>query len=104
MAEALTLLEHAKKHLIAFESDLALERMQDFERAVLSGLIQKDGVDACSQALQEIRALAAAAREGVAAAQRQVAEIVALSSKLDTYDSQGKKTRNRIGQNRTRRF
>lgn len=104
MTDALTLLEQAKRHLVASEPETALEKIQEFERSLLAGNIRKDSVEACSQSLHAIRTLADAAREGVAAAQRQLVEIAALSRKLDTYDRQGRRVGSQIAQTREKRF
>lgn len=104
MTEALALLEQAKRHLVASEPDLALEKIQEFERFLLDGKVRKDSVDACAQALVAVRTLADAAREGVAAAQRQLVEISALSRKLDTYDRQGRRVGSQVARAREQRF
>lgn len=104
MVEALTLLEQAQRHLLASEAELALEKMQDFEEALLSGSLEENRVHACAQALQDIRSLAAAAREGITTARRQIEEITALSRKLDTYDRQGNRIGSQVVQSRDRRF
>ncbi|WP_323717985.1 hypothetical protein [Paracoccus aminovorans] len=104
MAKALALLEQAQRYLLASEAELALKKMQDFEEALLSGRLENGQVQAYAQGLQAVRDLAAAAREGIAAARRQIEEILALSRKLDTYDRQGNRIGNQVGQNRERRF
>lgn len=104
MTEALAFLEQAKRHLLASEPDIALERIKEFEQSLLAGQVRKDSVNACSQALLAVRTLADAAREGVAAAQRQLAEISALSRKLDTYDREGRRIGSPVAQPREKRF
>lgn len=104
MADALKMLEQARRHMLASEADLALEKMQAFQHLVLSGQAPKEHAEACSQALRAVLSLAAAAREGMTAARRQIEEIAALSRKLDTYDWQGNRVENPIGQNRDRRY
>lgn len=104
MTEALTFLEQAKRHLIASEPGIALEKMMEFEKSLLAGQVRKDSVNACSQALLAVRTLAEAAREGVAAAQRQLAEISALSRKLDTYDREGRRIGSQVAPPREKRF
>ncbi|WJS83848.1 hypothetical protein [Paracoccus sp. TOH] len=104
MTEALLLLDQARRHLIASEADLALEKMQRFEKLLAAGNLPKGGVEACAEALQAIRALAEAAREGITAAKRQIAEITAISRNLDTYDHQGKKLGRLAVPHREKRF
>ncbi|WP_199260301.1 hypothetical protein [Paracoccus binzhouensis] len=104
MAEALLLLDQARRHLISSEADLALGKMQRFEKLIASGGLPKDEVEACAEALQAIRALAGSAREGIAAAKRQVAEITAISRNLDTYDRQGRRLDRPAAPRREQRF
>ena len=81
-----------------------MRKMHEFERALLDGAIRKDSIDACSQALLAIRGLSEAAREGLLSAQRQLAEIAALSRNLDTYDRQGRRIGSQVTQGREQRF
>ncbi len=104
MTDGLALLEQAKQHLIASEPELSMRKMHEFERALLDGAIRKDSIDACSQALLAIRGLSEAAREGLLSAQRQLAEIAALSRNLDTYDRQGRRIGSQVTQGREQRF
>lgn len=104
MSEPLTILEQAKEYLLEFKAELAAKKMQEFEVLIASRQIDTEDVAACSQALHAIRALAAAAREGVAAARQEIEQIVALSRKLDTYDRQGNRVGNQVNQNLDPRF
>ncbi|MEG4641654.1 hypothetical protein VB636_02145 [Paracoccus sp. APAP_BH8] len=104
MTKSLYLLEQAREDLLAFKAESALERITDFQELVRSGSISKDCVGKGAEMLRDILSLAGAARDGVAAAQRQLAEIAALSRHLNTYDRQGRKIGNPIAPPRERRF
>ncbi|REG46649.1 hypothetical protein EQ718_18615 (plasmid) [Paracoccus versutus] len=104
MTKALHLLQQAREDLLVFQTDAALVKMQEFEVLVHSGAMPRDRVAETAELLRDILSLASAACDGVAAAQRQLAEIAALSRHLNTYDRQGRRIGNPISSPHDRRF
>lgn len=104
MKNPVLLLENAKRHLLASQPDLALKTMQEFEETLSAGHISKEIIGSCSGPLEEIRVLADAAREGIASAKQHISEIIQLSRKLDTYDSNGKRVGNHVRPVQDQRF
>ncbi|GEK71332.1 hypothetical protein [Paracoccus denitrificans] len=92
---ALHLIEQVRRDLLALNLKPALEKIQEFEKLVISGSIRREHAEKCADVLGDIRVLAGAACDGLAAAQRQLAEIATLSRHLDTYDRQGRRIGNR---------
>lgn len=104
MMKALHLIEEARSELLAFRTDQAIEKIEEFERLILSGQFRMEYAERCRDTLYEVQVLAGAARDGVAAAQRQFAEIRTLWRHLETYDRQGRKTGNHLVRQQERRF
>lgn len=104
MKNPVLLLENAKRHLLASQPDLALKTMQEFEETFSAGRVSREIIGSCSGPLEEIRVLADAAREGIASAKQHISEIIQLSRKLDTYDSNGKRVGNHVRPVQDQRF
>ncbi|RCW80761.1 hypothetical protein [Paracoccus lutimaris] len=104
MNDATEYLKQARVALIAFEPDKAEEMLRKFEAELQNHPLTEDAATRCTAELSAIRDLAASAREGVFAAQRQFQEILKLSRHLDGYDKTGKKTTEQVGPRSTRKF
>lgn len=102
--KALHVIEEARDELLAFRPEKALKKIMEFEQLILSGQVRKEHAARCTAMLHDIQILAGAARDGVAAAQRQLVEIGTLSRHLETYDRQGRKIGNRITRRQEKRF
>lgn len=81
-------LRSARAAILAFEPERATKILLDLEA---SGKLQSSENDAhmIANELRAIGELAAAARDGVAAAQDQLKELMQLSQSLGTYDKAG---------------
>ncbi len=104
MTEAIENLKNARAALLAFEPAKAEEYLRKFEAELRDRRLPADAVAHCTAELSSIRELAGAACEGVAAAQRQLTEILKLSRNLDTYDKAGQKKVEQVGLGSARRF
>ena len=104
MTEAIENLKNARTALLAFEPAKAEEYLRKFEAELVDGRLPPEAVAHCAAELSTIRELAGAACEGVAAAQRQLTEILKLSRNLDTYDKAGQKKVEQVGLGSARRF
>lgn len=104
MTKAIEHLKNARKALLAFEPAKAEEYLHEFEAEIRDHRLPRNAVEPCAAELSALRDLAGAARNGVAAAQRQFTEIMKLSRNLDTYDSAGQKQISQVGPESTRRF
>ena len=104
MTEAIKHLKKARTALMAFDAAKAEKCLHDFEVELQKHRLPHDAIAHCATELSIIRELAGAACEGVAAAQRQLTEILKLSRNLDTYDSDGQKTMAPVGLESARSF
>lgn len=104
MTEAIEHLKMARAALMAFDTTKAEKYLHEFENELQNHRLPRDAVAHCTAELSMIRELAGAACDGVAAAQRQLTEILKLSRNLDTYDSAGQKTIAQVGLESARRF
>lgn len=104
MTEAVKSLKKARAALQAFEAEKAEKYLRNFESELQDHRLSPDAVAHCTAELSAIRELASAACDGVAAAQRQLTEILKLSRNLDTYDKAGHKKTAPVGLESTRRF
>ncbi len=104
MTKAIEHLKNARKALLAFEPTKAAQYLQKFESELQAHRLPRDAVAHCTAEISAIRDLADAACDGVAAAQRQLNEILKLSRNLDTYDSDGQKKIAQVGPETARRF
>lgn len=87
---ALAKLKSARAAIQAFEPERATKILLDLEA---SGALESPKTDAqpIADELRAIREFAAAARDGVAAAQEHLKELMQLSQSLGTYDKAGNK-------------
>ncbi|QRZ12132.1 hypothetical protein JWJ88_05625 [Paracoccus methylovorus] len=104
MIKTMHLIEQARNDLLMFQPEQALTKLEEFERHLVSGRVSKECLEEYKIALRDIQTLAAAARDGVAAVQQQLTEIMTLSRSLDTYDREGRKIGNRISCQHEQRF
>ncbi|WP_347268266.1 hypothetical protein [Paracoccus sp. (in: a-proteobacteria)] len=84
-------LTEAQTHLLQGDTAQALACLHHFEQEIESGRIAPETLAASTSALQAIGRLAEAAQAGIAAAQRQIGDVISLSRALNTYDMHGKK-------------
>jgi len=104
MTDPLQILERARTHLIAGETDLAFEKMKFFEALALSGRLGKEAAAESARMLGDIQLMAGAICDGIGSARRQLAEIAAMSRGLDFYDRHGKKIVNPVARPKEHRF
>ncbi|WP_313349273.1 hypothetical protein [Paracoccus sp. (in: a-proteobacteria)] len=104
MIKTMHLIEQVRNDLLMYQPEQALTKLEEFERHLVSGRVSKECREECMIALRDIQTLAGAARDGVAAAQQQLAEIITLSRSLNTYDREGRRIGNRISRQHEQRF
>ena len=104
MTEAIEYLQKARTALMAFDPATAEEWLHKFDTELRKHRLPQDAVADCAAELSIIHGLAGAACDGVAAAQRQLTEILKLSRNLDTYDSAGQKKIAQVGLETAKRF
>ncbi len=104
MNRAINSLKRARTALLAFDAAKAEHHLREFETNLERFGLPEASIDSCAAVLAEIRDLAAAAKEGVAAARQQFQDIVKLSRQLDTYDKSGNLKAALVEQKPTRKF
>ena len=97
-------LKQARAALTSFDPNAAEESLRSFEAEIESKGLDADTAALCQKELSEIRDLAEAAKDGVAAAQRQFREIFELSRRLDTYDKSGNRKAEQVAPMATHKF
>ncbi len=104
MSKAHEHLQQVRAALTAFNPQAAEESLRSFEDEIKTSGLTADAAALCQAELAEIRGLAEAAKDGVAAAQRQFREILELSRRLDTYDRSGNRKAEQVAPMATRKF
>lgn len=85
----LDMLVDAREAIQNFQPQRASALLEEFERQYPLQKMNKTQADHVATELRTIATMAEAAREGVAQAQQQIRQLLALSQSLGTYDRSG---------------